>query len=118
LLNNLGQLVWVGPVAGLHLYDGVNHFIDNCDYPRYPGLNDRGQIAYNNYSDELWLYDHRTGSKVQMEGHRHTRYNIQINDRGQILWWQMYGSPDLIHMPLYLATPECAVSPMLSLLLD
>jgi len=103
LLNNQGQVAWVSNTARLNLYSGgVNQEIDICDFTREPGFNDQGQIAYNSYYDELWFYNHSSGAKVQLDGNRRYRYDIQLNNHGQIVWWETFGSPASV----YLATPQ------------
>lgn len=113
ILNDQGQVAWVTEIGKLYLYSGGgNTFIGDADYTSIPGLNNKGQVAYQDYYGHLRLYDQRNGTNTELLSIT-KRKAVQINDPGQIAWWQSELSPRL----LYLATPMGNPSPINFLLL-
>ena len=115
LLNNAGQILWLSYTGKLILYRGaITTEVDYCDSSIFPGLNNRGQIAYQSDEDALMLYNHDNGVTICLEAVHRGRNDIQINDDGQVLWSDFVGIA-------YLATPKNLfgkrIPPILSLLL-
>ena len=105
LLNDQGQVAWVTDIGILHIYSGgKDAIIGGADYTQLPGLNNQGQVAYQDYYGHLRLYDQRNGSDTELLSIS-KRYALQINDPGQIAWWESELYPHLLYLARPLGNP-------------
>ncbi|MCK5398286.1 MAG: hypothetical protein KAJ33_08560, partial [Thermoplasmata archaeon] len=105
LINNLGQVVWRGwgpastylsSTSQIYFWDGteviqITNYTDN--YVENPRINNNGYVVWtwgeDDFHFEVYLWD---GSEIiQITDNIEKEYAPDINDKGEIVWWQNDG---------------------------